>query len=338
MTLSGLSLPDQYLYRLVTGEADYLVAVILVVPSSCGHHFGGPAKGRFLMSKHPHIRAHLKFFIDSSQHPDPVTLDYLARQEAEVIDLHPHLTNPSDRYLDEFMSLCVKDAECGGYYAISPISTARLLTKSYLDNITFLTPEGVPGNLSIYSQVSAIIGYAPAEPYATAYSTNGAAGALAAGASLDEVKRLALSHRLLAGGNMRDEATAASFIGNILPLKDDAARLVYEFHSTRCDPREEFVRRSLLDYVLIRNAKSDPARELALIISACDSEGDVTSMTTFATSHDRIRAAADLARQSNYGIGTFPDERHGLYVLNLYTRNVTFPAIPAKDFSKIFTD
>lgn len=277
---------------------------------------------------------HLKFFYDSSQEPDPTTLGYLQRHGAEVIDLHPHLADSSDQYLEEFLSLCTKGAECGGYYAISPIATDRSLAKKYLEGITFLTPQGVPDSLGIYNQVSAIVGYTPVESHAAAYSTTGAAGALAAGASLSEVKRIALSHRLLTGGNMRDEATAASLIGNILPLRDDDTHLVYEFRSARCTQREEYVRRSLFDYMLIRDAASGPARQLALLISTCNPDGDVTSMTAFATERASVEAAIEEARSAGYGISTHHDDRYKLHVLRLYSRNVTFPV---KGFAQFFT-
>lgn len=278
----------------------------------------------------PRDLAHLKFLYDGSQPISPALLQLLTDYNMQAIDLHPHLEGSSNRYLDEFMELCVKDAEC---YIVPPMSLVRLTNKPFMSRIVLLSESSVPGGVPVQDQICARIGHRPGrdDSFVDAYQTSGVSGIRALGATIEEARRLALTERLSAGGTLRDEAVAASLLGNILPKRSDDSHLVYEFSSSPYwVAREEHVRRSLLDHMLIERED----RELALLISTRDPDGDVTSMVAFATERADIDAAVQEARGAGYGINTSYDPKTGISSLLLHSRNITFPV---KGFAQFFT-
>lgn len=280
-----------------------------------------------------HPPRNLKFFYDSAQHPDPAVLHLLEHHRIQTVDFSPHLKHSSERYLNEFMELCTQGAGPNECYIIPPLSLNRLVGKPPMSQVTLLSQTSVPGGMSIYDQVCAIIGHTSIRDgsFGDIFSSSGIAGLCAAGASQEQSRRLALTHRLANGGTMRDEAIAASLFENFLPQRSDESHLVYEFNSSRLwDTREMYVRRSLLDHLLLEKAD----RELALIVSTRNSDDEVTSMLAIATNRDDINAATTAAHDAGYGISTYCENRNQLHVLHLYSRNITFPV---KGFTQFFT-
>lgn len=262
-------------------------------------------------------RDNAKFFIYGiSGIIDLKTYEVLESYDATIVDLYPQLSNPNTAILDQFMD---QNTRGSTNYFLPSVPTLRLEHKPYMERAIILSHNNIPGGMSAFGQVCAILGYpliSNKDIYYDVFATDHVRGLRAFGASEEEIKHLTLCDRLIKGGTIQDEASAAALITNTKPLIDDDEFLIYEFDARHVHPRSTAaLQRSIIDYILTWCKNSC---EISLIFHLKDTISGIESVNAFTTNMINIDTATAYARKSGYA--TFPNsssDRHGLYFVEI---------------------
>lgn len=246
-----------------------------------------------------------------------ITDSVLRKHNYELTAFRYQLEHYSDAELHTYLTNAVNE---GVVCTLPGLPLDRCEGQPYLEHITQLAPNKIPGGMSVLGQVCAIIGHQSSryENLVSSFALRHIKGLREAGATTEEIKQITLRDRLARGNSLRDECIMAEYLNQLQFPAPRNHGLVHEagiYHEEESALDRPECRMAFLDYLLSR---ADLYGVFTVLINHFDEHYRVKRSDVYTNSLPEISALRRVAEKTRYIMSTYTrDARTGLYTCHL---------------------
>lgn len=240
----------------------------------------------------------------------------LKKHDLPFTDITPILKEYSDEELCRYMARQLED----GVVCLMPnVPLERMRGQPYLEDLTVLRTDAIPGGMAVLAQICAIIGHQPTryENLVCSFATGHIKGLREAGATEEEVRQIALRDRLARGGSLEDERVVAQYIDNLQPIRSSGGYLTTEvvFHqgedSILADSER---RRAFIDYVL---CQADAYDTVTIVVDEMNENYQIVRAEVYTSDISEFKAARRAGERYRFIVSAPAyDQQTGMHVFH----------------------